>query len=137
MANVLNKTTGQFLRSVNEPDYPQADWIWSPDISAFDSIGGYQAKYAVLPATNPVQMMDLTARNAVDAALAAAAVLADKAEQKNRIDQEKAIKAIALVMLDMYDLIKNELKGAALNNPLPTITAAQMRQRFLDKVDSL
>jgi len=34
MADVLNRTTRELLRSVNTPDYPAADWIASPDLSA-------------------------------------------------------------------------------------------------------
>lgn len=30
MSNVLNKTTLQYLRSVNTPDYPTSDWIINP-----------------------------------------------------------------------------------------------------------
>jgi len=31
MANVINKTDGRILRSVNTPDYPTEDWIINPD----------------------------------------------------------------------------------------------------------
>lgn len=30
MANVLNKTTGRYIRSVNTPNYPNADWWINP-----------------------------------------------------------------------------------------------------------
>jgi len=30
MADVINRTTFQYLRSVNTPDYPVADWIINP-----------------------------------------------------------------------------------------------------------
>ena len=33
MANVLNRTTLQYLISVNTPDYPDTDWIINPDMS--------------------------------------------------------------------------------------------------------
>lgn len=38
MADVLNRLTKQFLRSVNTPDYPEADWIINPDLSRVDGI---------------------------------------------------------------------------------------------------
>lgn len=41
MANVINPTTLQFLRSVNTPDYP-APWVVNPDMSAVD---GVERKY--------------------------------------------------------------------------------------------
>lgn len=150
MADVLNKSTGQFLRSVNEPDYPETDWIWSPDLSAFDSIGGYKAKYAILPATNPVQMMDQAGRDSVDAAEESARVSAIKAEVKSRFDQsENSDKAIILMMIDEINILrsalhqlKTELKPAALNNPLTYNTGtertpAQAKTAFQNKVDSL
>lgn len=34
MANVLNKQTLRYLRSVNTPDYPTSEWLINPDISA-------------------------------------------------------------------------------------------------------
>lgn len=36
MATVINRTTRQVLRSVNEPDYPLSDWIWSPVLPGGD-----------------------------------------------------------------------------------------------------
>lgn len=33
MANVLNRTTKQYLLSVNTPDYPETEWIINPDLS--------------------------------------------------------------------------------------------------------
>lgn len=34
MASVFNKTTNQYLESVNTPDYDPVDWIINPDVSA-------------------------------------------------------------------------------------------------------
>lgn len=34
MADVLHRVTKELRRSVSEPDYPQSEWIWSPDLSA-------------------------------------------------------------------------------------------------------
>ena len=51
MANVLNRTTGNsgsypygkdYRVSVNEPDFPEVDWIWDPDLSA---VAGQPSKY--------------------------------------------------------------------------------------------
>ncbi len=42
MANVLNRTTKQYLESVNTPDYPTEDWIINPDLS---SVSGVDKKY--------------------------------------------------------------------------------------------
>ena len=42
MANVLNRTTKQYIRSVNTPDYPTEDWIINPDLTA---VAGVANKY--------------------------------------------------------------------------------------------
>jgi len=42
MSNVLNRTTNQYLQSVNTPDYPVSDWIINPDLSA---VVGVPSKY--------------------------------------------------------------------------------------------
>ena len=64
MANVLHKTTLQYLESVNTPDYPSVDWVINPDISAVLNV---PHKYWKLSGTNVVEMT-LAEKSAVDAA---------------------------------------------------------------------
>lgn len=45
MSNVVNRTTRQFLASVNTPDFPESDWIINPDLSA---VGGFPSKYWII-----------------------------------------------------------------------------------------
>jgi hypothetical protein len=68
MANVLNRTTKQYLPSVNEPDYPQVDWIWNPNLGA---VTGFASKYWTITG-DVVTLMNQGARDAVDAAELAA-----------------------------------------------------------------
>jgi hypothetical protein len=42
MANVLNRTTLEYLQSVNTPDFPEQDWIINPDLS---SVEGVSSRY--------------------------------------------------------------------------------------------
>jgi len=42
MANVLNRTTKQYLKSVNTPDFPTASWIINPDLTA---VAGVPSKF--------------------------------------------------------------------------------------------
>lgn len=42
MANVLNRVTKEFKTSVNTPDFPAAQWIVNPDLSA---VGGLSPQY--------------------------------------------------------------------------------------------
>lgn len=38
MGNVLNRTTGIYLESVNTPDYPSEDWVINPDLSTVSAV---------------------------------------------------------------------------------------------------
>ena len=62
--DVLNRTTKAYRRSVNTPDFPTVDWIHSPDMSA---VTGWDSKYWIITG-DIVTLMDLAARDAVDAA---------------------------------------------------------------------
>lgn len=45
MANVLNRQSRLYLKSVNTPDYPESDWIINPDLSA---VSGLPSQYWVI-----------------------------------------------------------------------------------------
>lgn len=53
MANVLNRTTLQYLKSVNTPDYDPADWIINPDLSA---VNGVPKKYWKISGNSVLEM---------------------------------------------------------------------------------
>jgi hypothetical protein len=61
-----------------------------------------------------------------------------RAALRARFDQQDDnTRALGLLMLELYQLIRAELKPAALNNPLPDITAQQLKTRFLAIVDDM
>lgn len=64
MADVLNRTTREFLRSVHEPNYPVEDWIINPDL---EGVEDFESKYWIITG-DIVSLMEQTARDAVDAA---------------------------------------------------------------------
>ncbi len=64
MADVVNKTTLQHLRSVNTPDFPTADWLINPDLSAVAAVPN---KYWKIVAGSVVEMTQAE-KDAVDAA---------------------------------------------------------------------
>lgn len=66
MADVINRTTKAYLRSVNTPDYPTADWIVNPDLSSLVEV---PQKYWKVVGDTVVEM-DQSEKDAVDAALA-------------------------------------------------------------------
>lgn len=65
MADVLDKTTLQYIPSVNTPDYPEKDYLINPDMSAVD---GVPQKYWILK-DDRVVAMDAAERTAKDAAI--------------------------------------------------------------------
>lgn len=62
MANVLNRNTLEFLRSVNTPDYDPEDWIINPDISNVENV---PHRYWKLEGETPVKMSEAE-KQAVD-----------------------------------------------------------------------
>ena len=93
MANVLNRTTKQFLPSANTPDYPVADWIHNPDMSA---VTGFDSRYWIITG-DTVTLMDAASRAALDTA----AVEAARDELANQLDQtEDILRAVVMMMLD-------------------------------------
>ena len=96
MANVLNRTTKQYITSVNTPDYPVVDWIIEPDLSA---VVGFPSIYWTITG-DTVSLMSQAERDAIDAALLAAARDAIAAA----MDQvEDYTRAFALVCLDEFN----------------------------------
>lgn len=65
MANVVNRTTVQYLQFVNTPDYDPTSWIINPDLSALASV---PQKYWKVVGDTVVEM-DSGEKAAVDAAL--------------------------------------------------------------------
>lgn len=65
MADVLHRTTRRYLKSVNTPDYPPADYIINPDMTA---VQGFHWRYWKING-DAVALMTQAERDAVDAAL--------------------------------------------------------------------
>ena len=126
MATVLNRTTKQLRRSVNTPDFPSADWIINPDLSA---VGNFASKYWTITG-DAVSLMPQTERDALDAAEAQAAADADRAGEKLRIDNERVLKALAIV-------VKNEINILRALHGLPDRTNAQIVTAIKAEVDNV
>lgn len=96
MANVLNRTTREYLRSVHDPDYPVQDWIHNPDLSA---VVGYPSKYWVITG-DAVSLMTQSERDAVDAA----ELIARRDEEAAQLDNlEGIIRALFQVMVEEFN----------------------------------
>lgn len=97
MANVVSRTSPyKYLRSVNEPDYPETDWIWNPDLSAVE---GFPPKYWAVSG-DAVSLLSQAERDAIDAA-----------EQSDRLDAianeltqaQSVLRAITEVLVDEFN----------------------------------
>jgi hypothetical protein len=146
MADVLNRTTKQFIASANTGEYPVEQWIINPDMSA---VVGQPAKYWEISG-DTVGLMDAGERAAVDAAelVAQLDAIADQFD-----DVKDYARAIALVLLDSYLMTRGRVNGildaidagaslaaiktsvAAINN-LPDVTPAQLKDALRAKLDS-
>ena len=129
MANVLNRTTKEFRRSVNTPDYPVENWIINPDLS---SLIETDSKYWVIEGDTVRDMTDVE-KDVVDADEASATEAAAKIAAKAVIDgadpiMNKTLTAIAEVIQDELQALKN-------NTPLASRTMDQLKQAAKDKID--
>lgn len=144
MANVLNRTTREFIQSANTPDYPVADWIHNPDLSA---VTGFDRRYWIVTG-DAVSLMDAGARAALDAATLEAA----RDDLANQIDQtEDILRAVVLMVLDELNAhsakinalltaidnassLANLKTAVAAISDLPTRTAAQVKTAIRNKL---
>lgn len=65
MANVLHRTTKQYLKSVNTPNYSEVDWVVNPDLSSVQNV---PTKYWKIDG-DTVSEMNQSEKDAVDNAL--------------------------------------------------------------------
>jgi hypothetical protein len=100
MSDFVNRTSAELVRSGNDPDYPGAGWIINPDLSAFDAIGGYDARYATISGDD-VLLKSQAERDAVDAA----DLEAGRDSTAAQLDElEGVLRAFALAVLDEINL---------------------------------
>lgn len=103
MANVIHRTTLQFIASANTPDYPEPTWKHGPDMTA---VAAVPSRYWKAPAdwnavgAGPVEMTQ-GEKDAVDAAIATAARQAAATVLDNA---EDIVRAMMLTILDEFNL---------------------------------
>ena len=100
MASVLNRTTKAFRSSANTPDFPVADWIINPDMSA---VTGFGSQYWIITG-DVVTLMDQAARDAVDLV----ASDAQKDTEAERLQVSGFDRAFAEVVLDEVNILRAE-----------------------------
>ena len=112
MANVLNRTTLAYSKSVNTPEYPVADWIHNPDMSGVE---GVPQKYWKLVGDAPVGMT------------AAEKAVADQAEKDAAVvafEAEMLSNPMYVALMAVIEDALNEIRVAA---GVPTKTVKQGR----------
>jgi len=123
MANVLHRTTKQYIRSVNEPDYSLVNWIHDPDLS---SVIGFASKHWVITG-DIVTLMALAERDAVD--VAELIGLRDSTVDSEIDNLEGIVRAFAQVMRDEINILRAY-------HGLNDRTLAQLKTAIRNKVGS-
>jgi len=88
MSNVLHRTTKQYIRSVNTPDYPESDWVINPVIP--DECWGYFSYYWDVVG-DKVSLMSKADRDALDAAAKSADDAIKKTQAEGVADSVKVV----------------------------------------------
>lgn len=144
MATVLNRTTKLLIESANTPDYPVAQWIHNPDLSA---VQGWPSKYWIITG-DVVTLMSQAERDAVDAA----ELNSSRDSTSNRMDDlEDIVRALGLCTVDLNNFMATTVKEildaidaattladlksriAAITDP-PQRTGAQMKTQIRNKL---
>jgi hypothetical protein len=104
MADVIHKTTLEYRRSVNTPDFPEEFWVHSPDMSAVVSV---PSRYWKLSGSAVVEMTT-GEKVAVDDAIAAASQSAAKSAADAAIDglDGYELRAIAKIMVEEINSLR-------------------------------
>lgn len=125
MASVLNRITKEFRTSANTPDFPVADWIINPDLTA---VAGQPSIYWVITG-DIVSLASVGEQATIDAALAATQLTSEKDAAKTDIDVERVVRALV-------DMLPGEFNILRALHSLPDRTAAQVNAALKANVDA-
>jgi hypothetical protein len=127
MAAVLNRISKVYIPSANTPDYPVAEWIINPDMSAVE---GFPSQYWIITG-DIVTLMDQAQRDAVDAQ----ALNTSRDTTAAVLNEPEAYpRGYALVALD--ELNAHALKTNAILDAVDAATTlADLKTRIADIAD--
>jgi hypothetical protein len=94
MADVIHRTTLEYRLSVNEPDFPEPEWKWNPDMTQVAGVPPRYWKWDT-PTERPVEQ-DAAEKAATDAAIAQAV----EDGQMEPLDMKDLWQAFALTVMD-------------------------------------
>jgi len=132
MADVFHRTDGRYIPSAHTPNYDVADWAINPDLTA--TVGQPVRYWFLTGATNPegqeiIDIVDAAAQTAIDDAISAARVTAEKDGAKTQIDVERVVRALV-------DMLPAEFNILRTLHSLPDRTAAQVNAALKANVDA-
>lgn len=120
MSNIVNKTTMQYLKSVNTPDYNETIWWINPTLP--NCIQKYWKNDS-----GSLAEMSQAEKDAVD--IAEQEAEDDLEELRKDIDSlERLVKSFALVCLDQFNTLRQQ-------HSLSEITVSQLRNAVKTKYD--
>lgn len=124
MPNYLHRTTKIYLTSVSPVSLPESssNYIQDPDLS---TVGFFPSRYWIITG-DTVSLMDQTARDVVDAALATASK--DGLAAQYDLSHPNLTRALAEVMLDEFNVLRVR---AGLN----ARTLSQLKTAIRSKLD--
>lgn len=132
MANVFNRTTGQYIPSAHTPNFDVADWVISPDLTA---VAGQPLRYwFITGGVNPdgqeeLGIVDAAAQIVIDDALDVIKVAAEINGAKATFDIERVLRAMAGLMVDEFNILRTL-------HSLPDRTNAQLRTAIRAEIDA-
>lgn len=130
MSRVFNRTDGRFLFAVHIPDYSSADWILNPDLT---EVVKEPSKYWVIdpPGSDTIRVATASEKAAVDAAIGATQLDAEKATAKSQVDAkyERLLRALVELLLGEFNTLRAQ-------HGLPARTLAQVRAALKANIDA-
>lgn len=127
MANVFNKTTNRYYRSVHTPDYPEADYLINPDVSALE--GSVPERYWKFDGVDAVVEMTQAEKDAYDAARLAER----RAKLQAAAEQEFNSNPVTLAIMKMFFKEINKLR---VKNGDPEYTVQQFNTALQNELES-
>jgi len=103
MANVFNKTTGQYKISVHTPDFMDADHIINPDVSALENV---PRRYWKFDGFDGVTEMTQVEKDAVDNAILAERRVRMKAAAEQEFNSSPTFLAITKLMFREFNKLR-------------------------------
>ena len=128
MSDVFNRTTGEFLQSVNTPAFDVADWIINPDLTA---VTGNPVKFWIIDpvGSDTIRLANAAEQTVIDDTITATLLVRQRNNAKNEFDAQRVLKAFGPLLVAEFNTLRT-LHG------LPDRTEAQLRTAIRNAIDA-